>query len=57
MTNVIEVQFPSDTELLEASRQAAASHLHLITDGVNTKLSPIIPPGWYRLGVRVKDAA
>lgn len=47
---------PEEAELLEVASQAAASHLHLITDGRETVLSPIIPPGWYRIGVRVKDA-
>lgn len=55
--NAPEICFPSDAELLEAAKQAAAAHLHLITDGHETKLSPIIPPGWFKLAVHVKDAA
>lgn len=48
---------PSDTEVREAARQAAAAHLHLITDGRRSALSPIVPPGWTRLAVNVKEAA
>lgn len=55
--DVTEIRFPSEAELLAVARQAAAQHLHLITDGFETKLSPIVPPGWHRLVVRVKDAA
>lgn len=53
---VTEVYFPSEAELLQAARQAAASHLHLITDGRVTKLSPEVPPGWHKLAVRVKKS-
>lgn len=48
---------PSDTEVREAARMAAASRLNLITDGCRTCLSPIVPPGWTRLAVNVKEAA
>lgn len=55
--SVIEIRIPSDVEILEAAERAADSNLHLITDGRETRLSPIVPPGWYRLAGRVKDAA
>ena len=45
---------PADTEVIEAARLAAAAHLHLITDGCRTCLSPVIPQGWTRLGVTVR---
>lgn len=47
---------PSDTDVIAAARLAAAAHLHLITDGRRTCLSPIVPPGWTRLAVIVKEA-
>ena len=47
---------PSDTEVIAAARLAAAAHLHLITDGKKTVLSPVVPPGWHKLAVTVKEA-
>lgn len=47
---------PADTPVLDAARQAADSHLHLITDGRRSVLSPIVLPGWYRLAVHHKPA-
>jgi hypothetical protein len=54
---VTVIRHPRETELLEVAQQARASHLHLITNGRDTILSPQIPPGWHKLAVRVKDAA
>lgn len=51
------IRLPEESELLEIAQRAAASHLHLITDGRQVVLSPFIPPGWHRLAVRVKEAA
>lgn len=48
---------PSDTDVMEAARLAAAAHLHLITDGRRTVLSPVVPPGWHKLAVTVKEVA
>lgn len=48
------VIIPSDTEVRAAAAMAAAAHLHLITDGDRTCLSPVIPAGWTRLSVAVK---
>ena len=50
------VIIPSDTEVRDAAAMAAASHLHLITDGHRTLLSPFVLPGWTRLSVAVKPA-
>lgn len=46
---------PSDTEVRKAARLAHAQHLHLITDGSRTALSPVIPAGWTRIAVNVKE--
>lgn len=54
---VATIRPPLEAELLEVAQQAVASHLHLLTNGRETILSPIILPGWHKLGVRVKDAA
>lgn len=51
------IRFPDEAELLEVAGQACAAHLHLITDGRRTIMSPYIFPGWHKLAVRVKAAA
>lgn len=45
---------PSAMEVRAAAALAAAAHLHLITNGRSTCLSPVVPPGWTRLSVAVK---
>ena len=47
---------PSDTDVIEAARLAQCAHLHLITNGRSTVLSPVVPPGWHKLAVTVKEA-
>lgn len=46
---------PGDTPVLDAAREAARTGVPLITDGRRTVLSPVIPPGWHRLGVTVRE--
>jgi hypothetical protein len=53
----VSVIVPSDAELYEAAMMAEAQHLRILTDGERTVLSPIKMPGWYEIGVRVKQAA
>ena len=50
------VIIPSDTEVRTAAAMAAAAHLHLITDGQRTCLSPVVPAGWVRLAVNCTKA-
>ena len=40
--------------LLEAYQVAQDAHMHLISDGYEVKVSPIIPPGWREIPLRVK---
>lgn len=42
---------PDEQTVLEASRLASAAHLHLVTDGHRTLLSPIVPTGWIKISV------
>lgn len=51
------IRHPEEAELLDIARVARASHLHLITNGRESVLSPWIPPGWFPLAVRVKESA
>lgn len=43
--------------LLEAYQVAQDAGMHLISDGREVKVSPIIPPGWRVVPVRVKITA
>lgn len=48
---------PPDTPVIVAASFAAEEGLHLITDGRRSVLSPVVPPGWFRVGVRVRQPA
>jgi len=50
----MQIIIPSNAHVIDIARQASAQHLHLLTDGRRTVLSPIITPGWYKIGVRIK---
>lgn len=54
---IAAVIIPDTTTVLEAARQARASSLHLITNGERTVLSPIVPPGWFKVAVKAKAGA
>lgn len=56
MTAPVTILIPSDTEVREAARMAAAAHLHLLIREGRTVLSPVVLPGWTRLGVTCKPA-
>lgn len=43
--------------LLEAYQVAQDAHMHLISDGYEVKVSPIVPPGWRKIPLRVKITA
>lgn len=40
--------------LLEAYQVAQDAGMHLISDGYEVKVSPIVPPGWREIPLRVK---
>ena len=46
---------PDSTTVIEASTLAHAAHLHLITDGQRTILSPVVLAGWTKLAVARKN--
>lgn len=41
---------PDSATLAEVARQAAAAHLHIISNGKRTVLSPVVPAGWAKVG-------
>lgn len=55
MNQPMQIIIPSDTEVIAAAQQANAQHLHLLTDGARTVLSPIVLPGWHKIAVRIKE--
>lgn len=51
------IVIPDDALVIEVAREAAAQHLHLITDGNRHVLCSVVPPGWRRCAVSERDAA
>lgn len=47
---MITVLIPNTATLQQASQMATAAHLHLITKGEKTVLSPVVPKGWAKVG-------
>lgn len=45
---------PDEALLLDVAAQASAQHLHIISNGKRTALSPIIPEGWHHLNVTIR---
>lgn len=45
---------PNSETVLHAAQLAQASHLHLIKRKGEARLSPTVPPGWYRISVSIK---
>lgn len=52
-----DIRLHSGITLLEAWRAANDAGMHLISNGVDVKVSPIIPPGWRAIPLRVKVTA
>ena len=47
----------SGLSLLEAHALAKSAGMHLIANGAEIKISPIIPPGWREIPIKVKVVA
>lgn len=47
----------SNLTLYQAFRLARDAGMHLIGNGTDIKISPIIPPGWREIPIRIKIAA
>lgn len=45
---------PDEATLLDVAEQASAEHLHIISNGKRTALSPVVPDGWHRLVVKIR---
>lgn len=44
-----------DALMTEVVSAALENNMHIITDGFRVVVSPIVPPGWHRMGVTVRD--
>ena len=51
------IRLHSGITLLEAHQVAADAGMHLITDGFDVKVSPIVPPGWRKVPITIKITA
>ena len=47
---------PDDADVFAAAEEATAAGLHLICNGRRSCISPIVPPGWFKIAVRIKPA-
>lgn len=45
---------PPDILMCELEQIAIEHRMHLITDGKRLVVSPIVPPGWHRMGITHK---
>lgn len=52
---VFEIPDPNAT-LLEITRDAHARGLHVIHNGHEIVVSPIVPPGWWRVAINIKPS-
>jgi hypothetical protein len=56
MSTVITMStVPDEAELLSIMKEAAASHLHLITNGRVCRLCSIVPNGWRKVAAGFKQ--
>lgn len=46
---------PPDILMCELEQIAIEHNMHLITDGRRLVVSPIVPPGWHRMGISHKS--
>jgi hypothetical protein len=49
------ITIPNTETLLHAAILANAAHLHLIKRKGQTRLSPVVPAGWYKISVSIKE--
>lgn len=46
--------YPEDTLVDDVARAAQAAGMHIISDGKKVVVSPIVPPGFFKLAVKIK---
>lgn len=55
MNNQSSLIVPRESCVIELINVAKTRGQYLITDGKDTLVSPKVLPGWFRIGVRVKQ--
>lgn len=57
MSPSADIILHSGMSLLEAQRVARSANMYLIGNGYDIRVSPIIPPGWYEIPIKVMVAS
>jgi hypothetical protein len=57
MPKPADIILHSGMSLLEAQSVAKAADMYLIGNGYDIRVSPIIPPGWYEIPIKVMVAS
>lgn len=53
---IVATLIPDDALLYDVAQQAIAQHLHLVTNGQRFALTPVVPAGWQKVHVGIKEA-
>lgn len=53
MTAPLTTLVPDDALVHTVAAEAAAAGLHLICNGRRSVISPIVPPGWFKIAVQI----
>ena len=51
---IAAIIIPDNATVLSAATEAKAAGMHLISNGKRTVVSPIVPPGWFKVAVKAK---
>ena len=54
MIHATILAFTDDTTVDELAQVAKASGMHLISNGFKVVVSPIVPPGFFKIAVKIK---
>jgi len=56
MKSITHIGIPDDALLCDVAESAAGQHLHILSNGRRTVLSPIVLNGWTEVHVRIKSS-
>lgn len=55
MSPITHIGIPDDALLADVAESAAGKHLHILSNGRRTVLSPVVLDGWTEVHVRIKS--
>lgn len=55
MSPVTDIGIPDDALLVDVAQCAAGQHLHILSNGRRTVLSPVVLEGWTEVHLRIKS--